>query len=178
VVGGTQLLKTIPEVIIVRGTYTYSVDFRNERNGIFARVYSKGGEIFNQNDELIFIDDKNTRRSFRFVEMGEMSTDGGTPAHQNTLALDLASMQWFAENVMTTVFIKNNVKNQMLKFTVNTNRQSEFQSLASCFSQKLNKNLVNDKPLVGNERQVSGNDPISKTNTGGKPFPKRVAVGR
>ena len=94
VVGGTQLLKAVPEVIIVRGTYTYSLDFRNERNGLFARVYSKGGEIFNQNDELIFIDEKSTRRSFRFVEMGEMAKEGSTPTHQNTLALDLSAMQW------------------------------------------------------------------------------------
>ena len=44
-------------------------------------------------------------RAARVLKM-EMAKDGGTPTHQNTLALDLAATQWFSENVMTTVFIR------------------------------------------------------------------------
>ena len=133
VIGGAQVLQSNPQTIVVRGTYTYSIDFRIENNGLVSKVYSKGGELFNQNDELVFIDEMKNRRSYRFIEMGEMVRDGGTPVHQNTLDIDVAALEWFAQNKMVVIFIKNNVKNQMLKFTVNESRQSAFNRMASCF---------------------------------------------
>lgn len=166
VIGNMHVLKTNPQTVVVRGTYTYSLDLRNDNNGIVARVYSKGGELFNQNDELIFIDDQQNRRSYRFVEMGEMSKDGGSPVHQNTLQLDLSAIEWFSTSMMSIIFIKNNVKNQMLKFTVNPNRQTDFQLMANCFYQKLDKNMVKDVQLTGSILSSSGDGgPVSKTSS-------------
>ncbi|PJA63340.1 MAG: hypothetical protein CO161_01615, partial [Candidatus Portnoybacteria bacterium CG_4_9_14_3_um_filter_44_9] len=53
VVGGIHVLRTNPQIVVVRGTYTYSIDFRSDNLGLMAKVYSQGGEIFNQNDEMI-----------------------------------------------------------------------------------------------------------------------------
>ncbi|MEK7254593.1 MAG: hypothetical protein AAB316_07610, partial [Bacteroidota bacterium] len=170
-IGGAHILKTAAQTFVVRGNYTYSMDFRNDEAGIVAKVYSKAGELFNQNDELIFVDMNGTRRSYRFIEMGEMVKEGGTPIHQNTMKLDLAAIEWFAGSIIREIFIKNNVKNQMLKFTITPNRQTEFQAMAHCFNQKLNKSLVNDTPLGGNPN-TGGSEPVSKTNT---PQTKRVA---
>ncbi len=103
VIGSMHLLRSSPQTIVVRGTYTYSIDLRNDNAGIVARVYSKGGELFNQNDELIFIDVNNARHSYRFIQMGEMLRDGGAPVHQNTLRLDLAAIEWFANNQIATI---------------------------------------------------------------------------
>ena len=162
-IGGVQVLSTNPQTIVVRGTYTYSIDFRIENSSIVSKVYSKGGELFNQNDELIFIDDNKNRRSYRFVEMGEMIRDGGTPVHQNTLEIDLAALDWFAQNDMEVIFIKNNVKNQMLKFTVNDSRQTDFKNMASCFSSKLDRTKINDKPLSG--AILSSGGAVSRTTS-------------
>ena len=150
-VAGTHLLRTAPETVVVRGNYSYSIEFSNEVKGVVGVVYSKGGEVFNQDDEIIFMDGSGTRKSYRFIEMGEMTRQSGTPVHKNVLQLDLAAINWFSKAQINTLYIKNNISNQMRKLTVNSNRQTAFRTMAICFLQNLDKTAVQDTPLVGND---------------------------
>ena len=100
-------------MLVVRGNYSYSIELSNDTRGVTAKMFSKGGEEFNQNDEIIFMDFNQIRKSYRFMEMGELSQDAGKPVHSNSLQLDLAAIEWLSGNDITTIYIKNNVSNQM-----------------------------------------------------------------
>ncbi|MFT4972408.1 MAG: hypothetical protein ACI9JY_001612, partial [Saprospiraceae bacterium] len=172
-VGGIQLLRTFPETMVVRGNYSYSIEFSNEEKGVVGVVFSKGGELFNQDDELIFTDGSGNRKTYRFIEMGEMTRQRNAPVHKNILQLDLAAIDWFTRTNITTIYIKNNISNQMRKLTVNLNRQVAFKNMARCFQQTLNASGVRDKKLVGNDfsagsRKISstGNSTKSQENSG------------
>ena len=183
-ISGTHILRTNPQTIVVRGNYTYSMELMNDDKGILGKVYSKAGVTFNLDDEVIFMDYGGNRKAYRFIEMGEMDRSGGTPVHQNVLQLDLTAVKWFAKTTISTIYIKNNISNEMRKFTVNSNRQTEFRNMANCFVSSLNTSLINDKPLVGNdlstrskisstsprpEEGTKSGDPISKTRSGNNP---------
>jgi len=82
---GTHILRMKTQTLVVRGTYSYSIELMTDDKGVIARVYSKAGVDFNLGDEIIFMDNNNIRKSYRFIEMGEMSTEGTTPVHSNIL---------------------------------------------------------------------------------------------
>jgi hypothetical protein len=86
-VAGLHLLTTKPITIVVRGDYSYSLNFANTEDGIVARVFSKAGQEFNQDDEFIFVDKSNTRKSYRFIEMGEVDKEGNVPVYNLQYAL-------------------------------------------------------------------------------------------
>ena len=161
IIGGTHLLKTHPQTLVVRGNYSYSIELITDEKGVLGRVYSKGGVDFNQGDEIIFMDGTSTRKAYRFIEMGEMKTESGTPIHVNLLQLDVAAVEWFSNSNIVTIYIKNNISNEMRKFTVNANRQTSFRSSSVCFGQNLKRDKINDVVLVGND--LSTREKISST---------------
>ncbi len=55
-IGGTHILHAKRQTLVVRGNYTYSIQIINTEKGVMARVISKGGVEFNQDDEVIFMD--------------------------------------------------------------------------------------------------------------------------
>ncbi|RMF22604.1 MAG: hypothetical protein D6765_14100, partial [Bacteroidetes bacterium] len=120
---GTHVLRTYPQTIVVRGSYSYSIEFSSDDQGVFARMYSKAGVTFNPDDEIIFLDASGNRRAYRFVGMGEVTTEGGTPVHHNTLQLNLDAVRWLSEIAITTIYIKNNVNNTIRKLPLIPNRQ-------------------------------------------------------
>ncbi|HQU61373.1 MAG TPA: cell envelope integrity protein TolA, partial [Saprospiraceae bacterium] len=150
VIEGTHVLRTINQTLVVRGNYTYSLELRSDNKGITAKMFSKAGVEFNQDDEIIFMDENTVRRSYRFIDMGEVITEGGTPVYYNILQLDLGAIQWFANSNITTLYIKNNISKEMRKFTINDSRKAEFSQLVACFSQKLDRSKVNDVELTDN----------------------------
>ncbi|MFK7936094.1 MAG: hypothetical protein AB8G22_21450 [Saprospiraceae bacterium] len=149
-INGVHRLQTEVQTLVVRGNYSYSLELMSGAKGVIAKVYSKSGVEFNQGDEIIFMDANRTRRSYRFINMGELKREGATPVHINTLQMDLAAVKWFATNPINTIYIKNNISNQMRKFTVNASRQTEFQRLATCFNQNLDAESLKDVVLEGN----------------------------
>ena len=80
-IGGTQILKTRQQMMVVRGTYSYSLDFTSTEKGVLANVYSKSGVEFNQDDEIIFMDKNKTRKSFVLSKWESWS---GVEEHQFT----------------------------------------------------------------------------------------------
>ncbi|MEM1217664.1 MAG: hypothetical protein AAGH79_02075 [Bacteroidota bacterium] len=161
VIGGTHLLKTHPQTLVVRGNYSYSIELLTDDKGVLGKMYSKAGVDFNQGDEIIFMDDKSTRKAYRFIEMGEMKAESGTPVHVNLLQLDVAAVDWFSNTNIVTIYIKNNISNEMRKFTVNASRQSSFRASSVCFGQNLEVDKINDVVLVGND--LSSRAKISST---------------
>ena len=101
--GSSQILKSKDQTIVIRGTYSYSIEFNTSTSGIVAKVYSNGGVEFNQDDEIIFTDITKKRQSYRFVEMGEVKKSGNTPIFINTLQLDMAAIDWFANTKINTL---------------------------------------------------------------------------
>ena len=138
VVGNTHFLRAATMTLIVRGDYSYELEFSNNEKGVSARITSKNGVEFNQGDEMIFVDVNNTRKTYRFVEMGDVRGR----IFQNVLQLDMPAMAWFSETTITTFYILSKVTYEMRKFTIPDNRQVEFKNLASCFIQSLDKTKV------------------------------------
>ena len=60
-IGATHYLKTTFIKVIVRSNYSYSLCFQNSDQGIFIVVQSLNGGVFNLNDEIIFINEKQER---------------------------------------------------------------------------------------------------------------------
>ena len=112
-ISGTQFVTSNLQTIVVRGNYSYSLEFMSNEKGILARVFSKSGVEFNQDDEIIFMDRSSVRKSYRFIEMGEVVNKSGTPVHQNILQLDLAALEWFSSSMINVIYIKNNISNMM-----------------------------------------------------------------
>ncbi|MBK8705953.1 MAG: hypothetical protein IPN33_21955 [Saprospiraceae bacterium] len=167
VVGGTHILRSQPVTLVVRGNYSYSIEIMSDDRGIIAKMYSKAGVEFNQEDELIVLDMGQNRRSFRFIGMGEMTQDKGTPVHQNILQLDLPAVQWFSSSDIATLYIKNNINNEMRKFTDNPNRQLELRHAATCFMQMIDKSKVVEVDIteVAKPTADGKEKPISATKT-------------
>ena len=149
ILGGTHVLRSVQTTLVVRGNYSYAISLMSDDKGITAKMESSGGIEFNLDDEVIFMDANQLRRSYRFIGMGEMERQGGIPVQTNILQLDMTALQWFAENSITTIYLKNNISNEMRKFTLTSNRLKEFNAMARCFYQVLDPNKVVDKGEAG-----------------------------
>ena len=44
------------QTMVVRGNYSYSLSLQSDDKGLTAKLISKGGVEFNQDDEIIFMD--------------------------------------------------------------------------------------------------------------------------
>jgi len=161
IVNGTHLLRTAPQTMVVRGNYTYSLELLSDERGITARVFSKGGVVFREDDEIIFIDVNSLRRSYRFFGRLITEKEGSTPVHSNFLQLDLEAIRWLAAVNLQTLYIKDNVNNEMRKFTVNAARQEEFRRLTSCFYETLDHDQLGGQTST----EAAQKGPVSATRS-------------
>lgn len=127
---GGSIMESQNFMIIKRGTYEYSLKFFVKPDGISVTAYSEGGEIFNVGDELIFINSKSERAAFIFNSASAVNLE--KKSMDATFPLGMEQLKWLASAPMTTVFIKNNIKNQMLKFSINEERATYFHTTANC----------------------------------------------
>jgi hypothetical protein len=111
--------------VIKRGTYQYQLKVVVNSLGAWGTFYSEGGEKFNVNDELILITTSNLRVRLRFLEVTPDGVEG-------SFAMNTELLEKMSKDPVTTLFIKNNVKNQMLKFTLNEAAQLNLQSMMNC----------------------------------------------
>ena len=68
-ISGIQIAHSAQLTVVVRGSYNYAINFFTNEKGIFARMTSVGGIEFNQDDQVVFIDDKGQERSYKFIGM-------------------------------------------------------------------------------------------------------------
>ena len=158
-VGTTHYLRTATMQMVFRGDYSYDMEFFNNEKGVRARVTSKNGVEFNQGDELIFVDANNQRKTYRFIEMGDVVGR----VYQNVLQLDVAAMTWFSEGGITTFYILSKATYEMRKFTMPDNRQAEFKALATCFLQTLDKSKVKNETINTESSGLKPSAPTAST---------------
>ncbi len=128
-----QRLTTYPQILVVRGSYAYSVSFSASHKGIRADLTSRGGEKPNQGDELLIITKGGERRVFQFVSKLRETSLGGVPVYSNELQLDLPTAQWMAADDIEVLTLINNSNNQGRRFTLQASRQAELRQLIQCF---------------------------------------------
>ena len=87
-ISGIQIAATNQLAVVIRGAYTYSVEFFTDEKGIFARFTSLGGIEFNQDDQVVFVDASGQEKAYKFIGLDER-LPGTVPTHQNNLRLDL-----------------------------------------------------------------------------------------
>jgi hypothetical protein len=164
-IAGTQIMNTAVLTIIVRGAYSYSINYFANEKGIFARFTSTGGIEFNQDDQVVFVDSTGVERIYKFNSMDELAP-GAVPTHRNNLLLDINALKWLAESNITAINFINWVDRQKYKFTINKDRQGEFNKLTSCFYNNLDKNAIVSTGSVEIERPV-----VQAPSAGSKPVP-------
>ena len=130
--GSTQFLKTISLTLVKRGNYSYAIEFINDQSLLVAKINSHSGVKFNKGDQVIFMNDSKTRVAVNFI--GKSKSKNENQAHYNFLGIDKKLIDWLSTNIITTIYIKDNIKNEMRKFTINESRQAEFKRLANCFN--------------------------------------------
>src|SRR5690349_4686025 len=167
---GIQIANTAQLAIVIRGGYTYFVEFFTNEKGIFAKFTSQGGIEFNQDDQVVFVDATGKERAYKFTGMDELMP-GAVPTHRNNLRLDLDATQWLAESSITGINFINFVDRQKYKFTINVDRQSEFKNLIACFHGILDRAAVVDTPgaSVSKPETPATGGGGAKPTTGAKP---------
>jgi len=104
------MVKTNWQFLVVRGSYTYGLDLENTEDGIVANFTSKGGVELEEGDEIIFADAAQNREAYRFVDVGEVHSEGGLPINTNVLQLDKAAIERFAITRIAVIYISLRVK--------------------------------------------------------------------
>ena len=150
--GNIQVLKTRTKTLVKRKNYTYTIEFINDQRGIVAKVYSYNGVRLKKGDQIIFMDDSFNRGAYSFIEKGKKAMDGETLTHSNILKIDRTAIDWFfksnktlnparyvSNKTITTIYIKDNNKNELRKFTIDESRSATFKQLANCFNLNLAK---------------------------------------
>ena len=156
----TQIARTKPITVVVRGSYNYTIEFFSDEKGLFARLTSIGGIEFNQDDQVVFVDLNGNERAYKFASLGEVGT-GSVPTHRNNLRLDLDALKWLSENQLGGINLINFVERQKHKFTINPNGQTEMKNLATCFYTSLDPSMIAD----GGSALVTKNSTSGTTTT-------------
>lgn len=167
-ISGIQIANTANLSVVIRGGYTYFVEFFTNEKGIFARFTSQGGIEFNQDDQVVFVDANGKEKAYKFTGMDELIA-GAVPTHRNNLRLDMAAIQWLAESNITGINFINFVDRQKYKFTINAERQGEFKNLVTCFNAILDKMSVVDTPGASVSKPEPAATPAGGANTAGGP---------
>ena len=110
-ISGVQIANASTLSVVIRGGYTYFIEFFTNEKGIYARFTSQGGIEFNQDDQVVFVDAGGKERAYKFSGMDELIA-GAVPTHRNNLRLDMDAVQWLAEANITGINFINFVDRQ------------------------------------------------------------------
>ncbi len=130
--GTNSIMESKKFIIVQRGTYSYELKFAMYEQGVLGTIYSNQGERFNPGDELVFVNSENQRVALTLG--GVENTETQSIA---TFPLDADMIKWLAASPIQVLYLKNNVRLQMLKFTINEERSSYFHQTMKCFMGKM-----------------------------------------
>ncbi len=130
--GTNSIMESKQFIIVKRGTYSYELKIAMHEQGAAGTIYSNLGERYNAGDELVFVNSENQRVSLRLGTVENTETQSIA-----TFPLDADMIKWLAAAPMQVLYLKNNVKNQMLKFTINEERSAYFHETMQCFLGKM-----------------------------------------
>ena len=167
-VQNTQYLRSENIPLVIRSNFTYSLELINREKGIMAKISSKGGEILNKDDEVIFWDLNQVRHAFRFVEVGQRST-GQLNTYENILMLDIEAIEWLSNTYIEKIYIKNFVSHKIYSYLLNENRRDELRQMAKCFLQRLDKSKVNPELVASKAPEPNKKESGPTTETSGSP---------
>ncbi len=133
--GGNQKIETIKLTLIERGDYKYLITFMVEGSNVRAIFYSENGVALHKNDEIIFMDNTRQRRAFKFIGKGKKSEKS---IRHNMLQMDYSAVTWMASHPIITIYIKNNLENRMMKFSIKASTQAKLKALLICLDNEFN----------------------------------------
>lgn len=130
--GTNSIMESKQFIIVMRGTYSYELKIALYEQGALGTIYSNQGERFNAADELVFVNSENQRVALRLGAVENTETQSIA-----TFPLDADMIKWLAAAPMQVLYLKNNVRMQMLKFTINEERSAYFHETMQCFLGKM-----------------------------------------
>ena len=63
-ISGIQLANTSTLSVVIRGGYTYFIEFFTNEKGIFAKFTSQGAIEFNQDNQVVFVEAAGKERAY------------------------------------------------------------------------------------------------------------------
>ncbi len=126
--GTNSIMESKKFLIIERGSYQYLLKIVMNPEGALGTIYSIRGELFNPNDELVFVNSQNSRIALRLDAVNKADDQ-----YEATFPLNAEAVKWLGADPVTVVYLKNNVKSQMLKFSINEERSAYFHQTMKCF---------------------------------------------
>lgn len=154
--GQAQLVRSQAKILVMRGVDAYSVQFLCDKSGLQLKIFSKGSTRLEEGDELIFGAQDAAFLNIAFETRAEQSKVGETPVSVNTLQLDSGSLEWLANHDISTLYIRRADQEQLRKYTLDPQRQSELNSLVDCFAQTVKSELVTNRPSNAQEVKYPG----------------------
>ena len=161
-----QRLVMHPQLLVVRGSYAYSLAFSATRDGLRAELTSRGGEKPNKDDELLIITKTGEKRAYKFVSKLKTVETNYVPTYSNHLKLDLANVEWMASNEIEVVTLIDNIQNQGRRFTLPPSRQAELAQLIKCFLAEVDASAIPNIAAVVNAIPSVARKPTVTDDTG------------
>ena len=155
-----QYVNSSEILLIARGNYSYYLSFFSDTRGVLAKIVSKGGMVFEHGDELIFVDDKQVRKKYSFIEEPQGHEKNSTIS-SNVLLMDYPSLDWLVNSEIVNVYLRNNLKSQMRKLPLLGERENALSDLAFCMSKTL------DPEKIDSDMTISQNTLPSVTSKSG-----------
>ncbi len=155
-IGQAQLVRSQVKILVMRGVDAYSVQFLCDKSGLQLKIFSKGSSRLEEGDELIFGAQDAAFLNIAFETRAEQSKVGETPVSVNTLQLDSGSLAWLANHDISTLYIRKADQEQLRKYTLDPQRQTELNGLVDCFAQTVKSELVTNRPSNAQEVKYPG----------------------
>ncbi len=144
--GQAQLVRSQVKILVMRGVDAYSTQFVCDKSGLQLKVFSKGSTRLDAGDELIFGSSAGDFLNIAFENIAEESKVGENTVSINSLQLDQESLQWLNSHSISTLYIRLAAnQDQLRKYTLDPQRQSDFTEMIRCFKQTLQAELINDR---------------------------------
>ncbi len=128
-INGIQFVRTDSRLIIMRGNYSYTITFFNDKSRIFAQIISTGSFGLNLDDQVVFINSSGQEKTFKFVNIGLYEK----MKNRNNLQIDREGLKWMANSTIVGVNFINFVDKMKYKYTILPKRGAELRNMVNCF---------------------------------------------
>jgi tetratricopeptide (TPR) repeat protein len=125
---GQKVVWTEPQTLTIASSLSCNIRFVKSKLGIVA-VFSTQNPTLSKKTSLLFKTNAGQLKEFKsFIDIN-MKTE----LLEKTFTLNNEDLIWFMNNDVTTLFIKNNEKMTMKKYSISNSRMKNFQDYAACF---------------------------------------------
>ncbi|MEZ4959080.1 MAG: hypothetical protein R2830_04620 [Saprospiraceae bacterium] len=128
VTGDKTVVESKKISVVKREGLQYGIKFTRAANGVTGTIYSVGGELFQPGDELLVLTATRDKLMFAYQSVSDDHRAATFPLAETELK------KWATAD-LETVFLKDNGKNQMLKYSVNEECKFQVKSTLNCLLQ-------------------------------------------